>query len=66
MKTIYLSKLVIIGLLLLSHSAIAQQQATADARIYQEKLTEKPNMKTYLIEREIPNAGELTADQLQG
>ena len=28
--------------------------------------TSKTDLKTYLIEREIPGAGELTADQLKG
>ena len=26
----------------------------------------QPEMKTYVIEREIPNAGKLTADELKG
>ena len=34
----------------------------------QQEITEKETnqMKTYLIEREIPQAGELTAEQLKG
>ena len=66
MKTIHLSKQIFIGLLFLSCTAFAQEHTTADVQINQEPLTEQSTMKTYLIEREIPNAGQLTAEQLKG
>ena len=66
MKKSYLSKLILVSLLLLSCFSNAQEQAVAEAKINQEPLTEKPQMKTFLIEREIPKAGELTAEQLKG
>ena len=66
MKKSYLSKLILVGLLLLSCFSNAQEEAVAEAKNNKEILTEKPQMKTFLIEREIPNAGELTAEQLKG
>lgn len=66
MKTSYLSKLILVGLLFFSGLSNAQDQVVTATRISQEPLTEKPQMKTFLIEREIPNAGELTAEQLKG
>jgi hypothetical protein len=57
MRTI---KLVLILIVFTQHYAQAQQQKN--------QITSKTNdiMKTYLIERIIPGAGDLTADQLKG
>ena len=53
-------KLILILTLITTNYALGQDNQN-------EKLTEKNNtMKTYVIERIIPGAGDLTAEQLQG
>jgi len=59
MTTLKFTRNLIIAMLLFTgFSAVAQDGSNA-------KKT-KPVMKTYLIERDIPNAGQLTAEQLKG
>lgn len=57
MKTISLIMLVALST---SVNSIAQQKTDST------NLEKKQTMKTYLIEREIPNAGQLTQEQLKG
>ena len=52
----------IVALLFTGYSAIAQ--TTTETNNLKTNNTHK--MKTYLIERDIPNAGKLTADELKG
>ncbi|UJH68361.1 DUF4242 domain-containing protein [Allomuricauda sp. SCSIO 65647] len=48
------------------HGAVnAQEQEVIYTKMAKAK-NEKTTMKTYLIEREIPNAGQLTAEELKG
>jgi len=62
MKTITnTSKLVLAVLLFTSYVSRAQNTASND----NSKTTKSTEMKTYLIERDIPNAGKLTPEQLK-
>lgn len=60
MKPINHFKILSISLLILSSSLLFSQQK-AD-----QKDTKETSLKTYLIEREIPNAGALTSEELKG
>jgi hypothetical protein len=61
MKTIFNACKILIAILLFSYSAIAQNTTAAN-----NSQTVKTNeMKTYLIERDIPGAGKFTPDQLK-
>jgi len=61
MKTLSNACKLLIAMFFFCHvPAIAQTTSTNDSQTV--KTTE---MKTYLIERDIPNAGQLTADQLK-
>jgi hypothetical protein len=60
MKTITNRFLVLAMLLLAAYASKAQAAASAD-----NSTTAKSTMKTYLIERDIPDAGKLTAEQLK-
>ena len=63
MKTITNSCKLLIAIMLLSFSAMAQNtNATATNN---STTTNSTEMKTYLIERDIPDAGKLTPDQLK-
>ncbi len=55
----------IVGCLFLHGTVNAQEQEVIYTRMVKAK-KEKNTMKTYLIEREIPNAGQLTAEELKG
>lgn len=62
MKTlIQKCNLLIAMLLLTGYATIAQKTTETNIK----KQTTTTEMKTYLIEREIPDAGKLTADQLK-
>lgn len=61
MKTTFL----IVGMLLTLGSTIAFSQ-TALTKIKQTESMKTTSMNTYVIEREIPNAGQLSAGDLQG
>jgi len=60
MKTVSNACILLIAMLFFSHISIAQTTSTNDSQTV--KTTE---MKTYLIERDIPNAGQFTPDQLK-
>ena len=51
---------------LFSYQSVQSQQEVIYVKMAKEKLETKEPMKTYLIERKIPQAGELTAEQLKG
>jgi len=61
MKTIK-NTVLLLAFVLLANVA-AKAQATASSN--NSSTSESPKMKTYLIERDIPNAGKLTPDQLK-
>ena len=61
-KIINIRSLLFAMLLFISYATMAQK--TPETKMNQ--TTNVTNMKTYLIVREIPNAGKLTADQLKG
>ena len=61
-KIINIHSLLFAMLLFISYATMAQK--TPETKMNQN--TNATNMKTYLIVREIPNAGKLTADQLKG
>ncbi len=64
MKTIYLSLTLLFfftGPLMYS-----QNQTEIRKKMYEELDQKRNTMKTYLIEREIPNAGELSPEELKG
>src|SRR5436309_9234246 len=61
MKTITNQCFLIAIMLLTGYASIAQKATTATNL----KTTNATQMKTYLIEREIPNAGKLTPEQLK-
>ncbi len=65
MKKINVCTLAILGFLLFSNTILAQQQEVIYAKMANEK-KENTVMKTFLIEREIPDAGRLTGEQLRG
>lgn len=56
------SQCTLIAIMLFMGYASMAQKATTNIS----KTTNATEMKTYLIEREIPDAGKLTADQLKG
>ncbi len=55
---------IMIGLILTIGTTIAFVQTASTQNKQAESM--KTNMNTYVIEREIPNAGQLTAEDLQG
>ncbi len=55
----------VLGCLLCVNLGSAQEQEVIYTKIAKEKSKDAP-MKTYLIEREIPEAGNLTPEQLKG
>ena len=62
MKTIINSRNLLIAIMLFTGYATLAQKATVTDNLKTAKATQ---MKTYLIEREIPGAGKLTAEQLK-
>ncbi len=52
----------IVAFLLTGYTSIAQKTTTKNRL----KTNNQSQMKTYVIEREIPNAGKLTAEELKG
>ena len=62
MKTIINPRNLLIAIMLLTGYTSMAQNATVTNHLKTAKATE---MKTYLIEREIPGAGKLTAEQLK-
>ena len=61
MKKIISRRNALIAIMLFTASATMAQKATDNL-----KTSKATEMKTYLIEREIPGAGKLTAEQLKG
>lgn len=63
MKSFTNHRVLLIAIMLFAgFAATAQKTATTD----NSKTTKATEMKTYVIEREIPGAGKLTAEQLKG
>jgi hypothetical protein len=56
---------IIIGMVLMLGSTIIYSQ-NASKKTKHNDIMKTPTMNTYVIEREIPNAGQLTAEDLQG
>jgi hypothetical protein len=63
MKTTFISNMLLIMLMILSTAAFSQ---TASATKTKNEKTMTKKMNTYVIEREIPNAGQMNAAELQG
>ena len=69
MRTINLKRLLLLLVFLTSTGTFSQEQEVIYATMAKTKTktNQKQNaMKTYVIEREIPNAGQLSEEQLQG
>ncbi len=64
MKTITTLKLVLLILVMSSTATFAQTASVAKKET--KKTMETKKMNTYVIEREIPNAGKLTSPELKG
>ena len=65
MKTVKVFTLLVLGLLI-STAGYSQNQATVRKKMNNELIKKERPMKTYLIERKIPDAGKLTKEQLKG
>jgi hypothetical protein len=63
MKTAFISNMLLITLMTLSTATFSQ---TASATKTKNEKTMTKKMNTYVIEREIPNAGQMNAAELQG
>lgn len=67
MKKCNVLRITILGCLLFSVMATAQEQEVIYTKMAKAQNNKKEiTLKTYLIEREIPEAGKLTQQQLQG
>ncbi|MEX0288724.1 MAG: DUF4242 domain-containing protein [Flavobacteriaceae bacterium] len=66
MKTIKVIKCIAIGLFFSLQYGFSQEQASVYAKINEDLTSKEKIMNTYLIEREIPEAGKLTPEQLKG
>lgn len=64
MKTFHLSILLLA--FSLSHITYSQNQAEVRAENNKDMIKKEKSMKTYVIEREIPDAGNLTKEELKG
>lgn len=64
MKTKVVMNLMLLVLMFVSSAAFAQAKTNSDNK--KEKSMETKTMNTYVIEREIPDAGKLKAEELQG
>ncbi len=65
MKTLKCGTILIL-IALFSHQTVQSQQEVIYEKVAREQLNSKETMKTYLIEREIPQAGDLSPEQLRG
>ena len=65
MKKLFLLTVFAFSSLVATNDLKAQEQEVVYVKIANEK-KKNTQMKTYLIEREIPNAGNLTEEQLKG
>ena len=61
-KTFITAVICLFGLTL----GFSQNQAAENAKMNKDQIQNKTTMKTYVIEREIPDAGKLTPEQLKG
>ncbi|MEN8789713.1 MAG: DUF4242 domain-containing protein [Flavobacteriaceae bacterium] len=66
MKTLQCTLSFLFLILMSTSISFAQGQDVIYVKMAKEKLADKSDLKTYLIEREIPGAGELSSEQLQG
>jgi len=66
MKTLQRTLSVLLMILFGSSSVLAQGQDVIYMKMAKEKIAEKSELKTFLIEREIPGAGELSVEDLRG
>lgn len=60
------SAIILLAGLLMGMVSYSQDQAEVPAKTNRDILQKKKTMKTYVIEREIPNAGKLTQEELRG
>ena len=65
MKTINYCKLLFVGLWLSASCGFAQDNSKVYAQMNKDLTAKENTMKTYLIERDIPDVGKLTTDQLK-
>src|SRR5688572_27297818 len=65
MKNVRKINVLLVALMFVSMAALAQQASTKQKK-EKEKSTQTKTMNTYVIEREIPEAGKLNAVDLQG
>lgn len=66
MKTLQRTLSLLFMILIGSSSVLAQGQDVIYMKMAKEKIAEKSELKTFLIEREIPGAGELSVEDLRG
>lgn len=66
MKTLQFTFGIFLFCLIGTSFGFSQAQDVIYVKMSREKLAEKSTLKTYLIERKIPGAGELSSEQLQG
>jgi trimethylamine:corrinoid methyltransferase-like protein len=66
MKTLQCTLSFLFLTLMATSLSFAQGQDVIYVKMANEKRAEKSELKTYLIEREIPDAGMLSAEQLKG
>ena len=64
MKTLKCSAILIL-IALISYQSVHGQEEAINVKMAGDQLEKKDPMKTYLIEREIPQAGELSGEQLK-
>ncbi len=57
---------ILIFIALICHQSVYSQEEVIYVKMTKEQLEKEEPMKTYLIEREIPQAGELSPEQLRG
>ncbi|MGB5692948.1 MAG: DUF4242 domain-containing protein [Flavobacteriaceae bacterium] len=66
MKTLQATLIILFLIMFGSMMVFAQGQDVIYTKMAKEKLTSKTELKTYLIEREIPDAGILSPEELRG
>ena len=66
MKTLKTTSCLLLVLTLFMYSSSVRSQETSHREMVKESLEKKSDMKTFLIEREIPQAGIMSSEQLKG
>lgn len=66
MKAIKTTKVFLVLMLFVATSVLAQEEEVIYVKMAKYQKQKEDNMKTYVIEREIPEAGKLTQEQLKG